>query len=151
MKKYVLGFAYCPKFYLLIQKTHPEFQFGKLNGIGGAIEDGETPIGSMVREFQEEAGIITKTKQWLPIGKIIGKDFEVFVYKTYIFEDQYNPSNLKHEVVVSDMNLIKNPSEEKVYLVHEDALNYLNERGWLISNIMSMIKSNGNNNIFLES
>ncbi len=40
----------------LIKKTHPEWQSGRLNGIGGRIEDGETPFETMCREFREETG-----------------------------------------------------------------------------------------------
>jgi len=64
--------------FLLIKKTHPEWQAGKLNGIGGKIEnteileggDGnkyglpETPHQAMVREFYEETGIQTPEKRW---------------------------------------------------------------------------------------
>lgn len=42
---------------LLIRKTHPDWQAGKLNGIGGRIEDGESPMEAMRREFLEEVGI----------------------------------------------------------------------------------------------
>lgn len=31
------------------------FQAGRLNGIGGAVEPGETPLRAMVREFYEKA------------------------------------------------------------------------------------------------
>lgn len=42
---------------LLIRKSHPAWQEGKLNGIGGKIEPGETPYDCARREVREEAGI----------------------------------------------------------------------------------------------
>jgi 8-oxo-dGTP diphosphatase len=41
---------------LLIRKARPEWQRGKLNGVGGKVEPGETPMAAMIREFTEEAG-----------------------------------------------------------------------------------------------
>ena len=43
---------------LLIRKNKPAWQAGKLNGVGGKVEDGETPAQAMEREFMEEAGTI---------------------------------------------------------------------------------------------
>lgn len=43
----------------LIRKNKPEFQAGLLNGIGGKIEGEETAVKAMVREFSEEAGLLT--------------------------------------------------------------------------------------------
>lgn len=43
----------------LLEKRHgPPFLLGKLNGIGGKIELNELRHVAMVREFQEEAGVI---------------------------------------------------------------------------------------------
>ena len=59
-KKYVIGFLF--KFQDghwwvgLIKKNRPDWQKGKLNGIGGHIEENETPDEAMRREFQEETG-----------------------------------------------------------------------------------------------
>lgn len=61
-ENYVAGFAYCDEFsggshVLLIKKNRPDWQAGKLNGVGGHIEPGESPLQAMVREFREEAGV----------------------------------------------------------------------------------------------
>jgi 8-oxo-dGTP diphosphatase len=57
--KYVVGFAFSPlaESVVLIRKTHPNWQAGKLNGVGGRIEDGESALDAMRREFAEETGI----------------------------------------------------------------------------------------------
>lgn len=40
----------------LVRKNKPAWQAGLLNGIGGKIEDGETPYMAMCREWKEETG-----------------------------------------------------------------------------------------------
>lgn len=59
MKKYTVGFLFDDegKSVLLIRKTHPQWQAGKLNGIGGKLEQDETPLDCMNREGIEEAGL----------------------------------------------------------------------------------------------
>jgi len=61
--RYVVGFLFdkTETRVLLINKTRPEWQAGKLNGIGGRVEDGETPDEAMRREFVEEVGIDCKS------------------------------------------------------------------------------------------
>lgn len=53
--QYVVGFLFHGDMVALIEKKRPAWQKGKLNGIGGHIEPGETPYESMRREFNEEA------------------------------------------------------------------------------------------------
>jgi len=59
VKHYVCGFMFNQEKtqVVLIRKLRPEWQKGKLNGVGGHIEDGEKPEEAMSREFEEEAGI----------------------------------------------------------------------------------------------
>ena len=59
MQGYACGFLFSPDraHVLLIRKRRPAWQAGRLNGIGGKIEPGETPAGAMRREFREEAGM----------------------------------------------------------------------------------------------
>lgn len=55
----VLGFYFSldRKEVLLIEKKRPAWQRGKLNGVGGRIEQNELPYHAMRREFREETGI----------------------------------------------------------------------------------------------
>jgi len=66
MKHYVIGFVFDQKMgkVVLIVKNRPAWQAGLLNGVGGHIEVGETPIAAMVREFEEEAGVVTPPSLW---------------------------------------------------------------------------------------
>ena len=59
MLKYVAGFLFSEdeSVVLLIMKNRPEWMAGFLNGIGGKIKEGETPIGAMERECKEETGL----------------------------------------------------------------------------------------------
>jgi 8-oxo-dGTP pyrophosphatase MutT (NUDIX family) len=58
IQEYVLGFVFNldKTKVALMRKTKPEWQRGRLNGIGGKIELGETSITAMHREFKEETG-----------------------------------------------------------------------------------------------
>ncbi len=72
MRPYVCGFMFSPdrSRVLLIRKNRPTWQAGKLNGVGGKVEPGETAHDAMVREFREEAGLLIPT--WQPVLHIIG-------------------------------------------------------------------------------
>jgi len=63
--RFVVGFPVDPvrREVALIHKLRPEWQRGKLNGMGGRIELGESPVGAMRREAAEEAGLTDV--QWL--------------------------------------------------------------------------------------
>lgn len=67
MKRYVLGFAFdsTRANVLLIEKRRPEWQAGRLNGIGGKIEpEDRNEHEAMQREFHEETGLNTKADAW---------------------------------------------------------------------------------------
>jgi 8-oxo-dGTP diphosphatase len=67
--RYVLGFLFDPQriAVLLIRKQRPDWQRGKLNGIGGKIEAGEVPSQTMEREFREETGMAISS--WRHFGQ----------------------------------------------------------------------------------
>lgn len=56
--KWSVGFLFKDKKEVaLVLKTRPAWQVGKWNGVGGHIEENETPAAAMRREFLEEAGV----------------------------------------------------------------------------------------------
>ncbi|MGA3114829.1 MAG: NUDIX domain-containing protein [Syntrophobacteraceae bacterium] len=81
MKRYVVGFAFTPerKYVLLVEKTHPAWQAGKWNGIGGHIEEGETPLQAMNREAAEET-FCAEDFAWKHFATLCGSDFECFIF-----------------------------------------------------------------------
>jgi 8-oxo-dGTP diphosphatase len=76
--EYVLGFAFTEDFesVALIRKNKPEWQSGKLNGIGGKVEEyDESIFHAIVREYHEETGVITNIDHWKYFTKLYGNDF----------------------------------------------------------------------------
>ena len=102
MQKYVLGFLYTSDFkgVWLILKTKPDWQKGLLNGIGGKIEDGETPMESMRREFREETGLdIIDWREFCIITD--NKNFEMYCFCAF---SELTPTTItEEEVVYSDI------------------------------------------------
>jgi 8-oxo-dGTP diphosphatase len=57
---YVAGFLFSGdrEWVVLVEKIRPDWQRGRLNGVGGKIEASDaSPVAAMVREFEEEAGL----------------------------------------------------------------------------------------------
>jgi len=83
--EYVLGFCFNSSLttILLIRKTHPAWQAGKLNGVGGKVEEGETPTQAMEREFREEACFETK-HGWVQFGSLRGDEWVVHLFHTCV-------------------------------------------------------------------
>ncbi len=81
---YTLGFIFnhTKTSVLLIQKNRPDWQKGKVNGIGGHIEKGEEPINSFIREVREETGIELNTTHVQFVGYIQSPESLVHVYTT---------------------------------------------------------------------
>lgn len=83
MQSYVLGFVFDienPNLVALIRKDRPEWQAGLLNGVGGKVEEGETPAFAMFREALEEISLCEE--DWTYIGAMDGADWDMRVYRT---------------------------------------------------------------------
>lgn len=85
----MLGFAITRGDVLLILKNRPDWQAGKLNGVGGKVEDYDLgPYAAMIREFYEETGIETNPGQWHEFGAHIRPskhDGDTGAYKLHLF------------------------------------------------------------------
>ncbi len=77
---YVVGFL-CDRerqLVVLIEKQKPDWQRGKLNGVGGHIEKGELPVHAMEREFEEETGLFLTG--WEHSITLTGPEARVFFF-----------------------------------------------------------------------
>ena len=78
MKLYSLGFIFdrTNEHVLLVHKSRPAWQAGKLNGVGGKAEAGETPLSCVTRECEEDTALLVPAKDWLHFATINQQDNE---------------------------------------------------------------------------
>ena len=112
-KQYVVGFMFSEdrKSVVLIRKNKPEWQAGKLNGVGGKIEPGEIPGDAMMREFIEEAmAIYTAWHHFLTISY---KEAVVYFYRA--FDDEcFQCAETGESEVIEKISLDAWPSDEVI-------------------------------------
>lgn len=98
--------------FLYVKKEHgPKHLHGKLNGIGGKVEDGETIFDCMERELEEE--ILVKPNDYVIrwCGVLFhGAKARVHIYRVVIIDDQY----FKRMAVGTPMN----DAGEELHVVH---------------------------------
>lgn len=83
MKQYVAGFMRDAAGYVaLVRKNKPQWQAGKLNGIGGGIEQYETPHDAMCREWFEETG--NWHGVWSPVATLMFPEATVHFFKANV-------------------------------------------------------------------
>jgi 8-oxo-dGTP diphosphatase len=94
MNIYVLGFLFDAQDaeVVLIRKTHPDWAAGRLNGVGGHIENGETPEEAMAREFQEETGDWVPPTFWREFARMTSAQPE---WEVVCFTAQVSGFNIK--------------------------------------------------------
>jgi 8-oxo-dGTP pyrophosphatase MutT (NUDIX family) len=81
---YVLGFMFDENeenHVVLLRKSHPDWQAGKLNGVGGEIREGECSIDAMDREFREEIGVPQTAGYWQKFATLRGVSFNVACFR----------------------------------------------------------------------
>lgn len=117
--KYVLGFAFneLRSEVLLILKLRPEWQKGFLNGIGGKIEEDETPIEAMNRECFEETGL---NLHWIYKSFMEGTEFKCHIF--YDYTDQIYSCQQKEDEILKIYSIFR--------VLQRD--NLLNNLYWLL-------------------
>lgn len=107
---YSLGFAFDKYFdnVILIQKNRPEWQAGKLNGVGGKFENFDKDTQhTQAREFGEETGIQTNPEDWKIFATMYSDIFIVDCFWT-VLDDSFNTftsvtDEVVHRVPVRDL------------------------------------------------
>lgn len=82
---------------LLVRKNKPQWQVGRLNLVGGRIEEGETPTETAIRELQEEAGL--EGIRPSVMGKIDAGDTIIWCVYVEIRSDELSPRPEETELV----------------------------------------------------
>jgi 8-oxo-dGTP diphosphatase len=120
---YVVGFCFSTdkRKLALIRKKRPKWQAGLLNGFGGHIEDGESPMTAMTREFQEETGVTTTSSDWRMFARLHGEYFSLCCFAC--FNDEF-------------FKQVKTTTDEEVCQVHpyflQDKLDVVSNVPWLV-------------------
>ncbi|HEX7017953.1 MAG TPA: NUDIX domain-containing protein [Patescibacteria group bacterium] len=81
MIKTALGFIFTPDFkqVLLIGKNRPQWQVGKINGVGGKCEANESFEECISREVKEEANVLIPPAKWREIATLHWQEWEAKV------------------------------------------------------------------------
>lgn len=124
MGQYVAGFLFdeTAETVVLIKKEKPEWQKGKLNGVGGKIEADETPLEAMRREFLEETGV--DIQDWVQYCTLGGGDWAVYFFYAH-----------------GDVEAVQTMTEEEVSFYEVDFLDQyptIPNLQWLIPMALSM-------------
>ncbi len=69
---------------LLVSKTHPEWQEGLLNAVGGGVEDNESAIVGAIRELLEETGWKVPASRMDNFCIETGPGYQVFFVRTWL-------------------------------------------------------------------
>lgn len=104
---YCLGFALNNYHVLLIRKIKPEWQNGRLNGVGGKVKDNETAQSAMTREFQEETGIYAPQTEWEPISILEAPTYVVHVFARFGDFQEYQSTT---DETLEEHSIIELPS-----------------------------------------
>lgn len=131
MKQATLAFIFTPDFtkVLLIHKLSPEWQKGKVNGVGGKTEAEETPRECITREVFEETALVFDIDSWIEVGEMKEDGMQVSVF-TVIYD--------------GDLNNAKSNDKEEIEWVDTDSLpeNVISNVRWLIPLSLDKLQHN---------
>lgn len=110
IKHYVVGFAFdhYERKVVLLRKRRPEWQEGLLNGVGGRVEENESPKNAMIREFKEETGV--HIQDWTLFCTLVFEDSKTWYFHT-LSDKVYDCKTVTDEEVriipVNDIHMLK--------------------------------------------
>lgn len=127
MKHYTIGILfdddYDPNSFrkvAVIEKNRPEWQKGLYNFPGGHVEENESSLDCVIREFREEAFVTTDRFDWRHIGKIRNADlYDLDIFTARYDHDKHGP--------------LSTQTDEQVYW--KDVRKVLEYDGLYISNV----------------
>lgn len=106
----------------LIRKNRPDWQKGRLNGVGGHVEIGETSIQCMEREFGEEVDYPAAFKTaWYPFVALNSPEF---------FMDCF--------VALGDLTGIRAKTDEEIEIINVEDIHPLRNKD-MIENVPFLI------------
>jgi 8-oxo-dGTP diphosphatase len=85
MTSYVVGLVHDGDRVVLVKKNKPEWQAGKLNGVGGKVELGESYQEAMTREFEEETGV--RIDNWDYVLTLFAGEHDIAFYGRQVFPE----------------------------------------------------------------
>ena len=123
MQNYVVGFLFNSLLdsVVLIEKQRPSWQKGRLNGVGGHVEPGESSLNAMKREFMEETGV--EVNNWEHFTTLHCKDCCIDFYRA--------ESN--------NIGDVKSVTDEKVFIYDVKELYYRENTDKFVSNVFWLI------------
>jgi len=113
-----------------MHKNRPDWQSGRLNGVGGRIESKETSVECIVREVFEETGVKTNNKEdWDYFGEIKSDSWRVDLYAC---------------AYVGNANDFSTTTDEEVEWFEVDSLpdNILENLNWMIPLAIDKLRNN---------
>ena len=112
----------------LIRKDRPIEQVGKLNGIGGKIDDDETPEDAVQREVKEETTLFLDRQSFQKFDYFGGDWGGVYCFKSFIKDEDFN-------------KMRSSPNETEIFESH-DIVNILTkiDKNEFVENTFNLIK-----------
>lgn len=122
MKKYTLGFVFNKNLdhVLLMHKNRPDWQAGKINGLGGKLEEGEDGVSCIQREVKEESGLDIEKDNWVYAGVLYSESFHMEVLCSTHEGNMEDAKTLEDEEIewFQIESLPKNTIDNLYWLVH---------------------------------
>lgn len=89
IKLWCLGFIFSNSLrHIALIKKARSLHIGLWNGIGGTIEDSEQFRDAMSRETKEETGFDISPQEWVRVGDLMGKNWNVALFVYHDTEDK---------------------------------------------------------------
>ncbi len=100
---------------LLVEKQRPKWQAGLFNGVGGKVEEGESPVGAVSREFFEQAGLDITEAAWTHCITYRGPDFEITFYQIFLPDKMFDSAKTATDEEVTPVPLSEIPKVRTIF------------------------------------